>query len=82
RTMLLQLKRLREDSDKSRFDFSSEWIAKEERRMQDANRSEIDIEKTKIDAWTRLRDRYKKDSDEYKKADEQVYQSKKKLVQA
>lgn len=80
RTMLLQLKRLREDSDKSRFEFSSEWIAKEERRMQDANRSEIDIEKTKIDAWTRLRDRYKKDSDEYKKADEQVYQSKKKLI--
>lgn len=82
RTMLLQLKRLREDSAKSRYDFSAEWIAKEERRMQDANRSEIDIEKTKIDAWTRLRDRYKKDSDEYKKADEQVYQAKKKLVQA
>ncbi|MCY9532982.1 phage tail tape measure protein [Paenibacillus alvei] len=82
RTMLLQLKRLREDSAKSRYDFSAEWIGKEERRMQDSYRSEVDIEKMKIDSWTRLRDRYKKDSDEYKKADEQVYQAKKKLVQA
>lgn len=82
RTMLLQVKRLREDSAKSRYDFSTEWINKEERRMQDNVQSEVDISKMKINSWSRVRDKYKKGSDEYKKADEQVYQAKKQLVRA
>lgn len=82
RTMSLQLKRLREDTAKSKYEFSAEWIAKEERRMQDANRSEMEVTKTKLDAWSRLRGRYKKGSEEYKQADEQVYQSRKQLSQA
>jgi len=82
RMMMLQLKRLKEDTVKSRYEVSSEWIRKEERRMQEANQSDVAISQTKLDAWSRLRGRYQKDSEEYKKADEQVYQSRKQLMQA
>ncbi|WP_018755204.1 hypothetical protein [Paenibacillus terrigena] len=82
RTLNLQIKRLNEDTAKSRYDFSSEWIAKEQRRLEDAGKSEEDVAKTKLDAWTRLRDRYGKDTEFYKKADEQVYQARKQLVKA
>lgn len=80
RTMNLQIKRLQEDSVKARYDFSSEWIDKDQRRMEEAGKSEVEMATAKLNAWTRVRDRYKKDSDEYKKADEQVYQSKKELT--
>ncbi|WFR64313.1 hypothetical protein P9222_09140 [Paenibacillus amylolyticus] len=80
RTMNLQIKRLQEDSTKARYDFSSEWIDKDQRRMEEAGKSEVQMATAKLNAWTRVRDRYKKDSDEYKKADEQVYQSKKELT--
>lgn len=82
RTMNLQLKRLHEDTVKSRFDFSAEWITQQERRMEESYKSEVDIAKMKLDAWTRVRDRYKKDTDEYKRADEQMYQARKQLVQS
>jgi TP901 family phage tail tape measure protein len=82
RTLDLQLKRLAEDSAKSRYDFSAEWIAKEERRMEDSAKSEVSIAQTKINAWTRVRDRYKKDSEEYKKADEEIYKARKNLAKA
>lgn len=82
RTMNLQIKRLHEDTAKSRFDFSAEWITQQERRMEDSYKSEVDIAKMKLDAWARVRDRYKKDSDEYKRADEQMYQARKQLAQA
>lgn len=81
RTLDLQLKRLDEDTVKSRFDFSAEWIEKEERRMEESGKSEKEIAQMKLDAWTRVRDRYEKDSDLYKQADEQVYQARKKLTQ-
>jgi hypothetical protein len=80
RTLNLQLKRLGEDSAKSRYDFSSEWITKEERRMEDSGKSEAEIAQMKLDAWTRVRDRYVKDSDLYKQADEQVYRARKDLT--
>lgn len=82
RTMNLQLKRLHEDTVKSRFDFSAEWITQQERRMEESYKSEVDIAKMKLDAWARVRDRYKKDTDEYKRADEQMYQARKQLAQA
>lgn len=82
RSMNLQIKRLNEDTVRSRFEFSSEWIRMEQRRMEDTGKSEEDIAKMKIDAWTRLRDRYSKDSEFYKQANEQIYQSQKQLVQA
>ncbi|MFL1677754.1 hypothetical protein ABTW76_32365, partial [Paenibacillus dendritiformis] len=82
RTMNLQLKRLHEDTAKSRFDFSAEWITQQERRMEESYKSEVDIAKMKLDAWARVRDRYKKDTDEYKRADEQMYQARKQLAQA
>ncbi|WP_405153125.1 phage tail tape measure protein [Paenibacillus sp. FSL K6-0108] len=82
RTLNLQLKRLQEDSVKARYDFSSTWIDKDQRRMEDAGKSEVEMANSKLAAWTRVRDRYKKDSEEYKKADEQVYQARKDLARA
>lgn len=82
RQLNLQIKRLGEDSARSRYEFSTEWISREERRMQDSYKTEEAIAKMKIDAWTRLRDKYKKDSEEYKKSDEQLYQARKQLVRA
>ncbi|WP_434750262.1 phage tail tape measure protein [Paenibacillus amylolyticus] len=82
RTLNLQLKRLQEDSVKARYDFSATWIDKDQRRMEDANKSEVEMATSKLAAWTRVRDRYKKDSEEYKKADEQVYQARKDLAKA
>ncbi|KAA8756528.1 phage tail tape measure protein [Paenibacillus sp. UASWS1643] len=82
RTLNLQLKRLQEDSVKARYDFSSTWIDKDQRRMEDAGKSEVEMANSKLAAWTRVRDRYKKDSEEYKKADEQVYQARKDLAKA
>ncbi|CAM4390973.1 phage tail tape measure protein [Paenibacillus phoenicis] len=81
RTLDLQIKRLNEDTIKSQFDFSAEWIKQEERRMEESGKSESDIAKMKLDAWTRVRDRYAKDSEFYKQADEQVYQARKDLTQ-
>ncbi|KAA8750136.1 phage tail tape measure protein [Paenibacillus sp. UASWS1643] len=82
RTLNLQLKRLQEDSVKSRYDFSMTWIDKEERRMEDSGKSEVAIAEMKISALTRVRDRYKKDSDEYKDVDEALYKARKDLVKA
>lgn len=82
RTLNLQLKRLNEDSVKDRYDFSATWIDKDQRRMEDAGKSEVSMATSKLNAWTRVRDRYKKDSDEYKKADEQVYQARKEVAKA
>ncbi len=82
RTLNLQLKRLQEDSVKSRYDFSITWIDKEERRMEDSGKSEVSIAEMKVAAFTLVRDRYKKDSDQYKTADEKLYQARKELVKA
>lgn len=80
RQLNLQIKRLQEDSIKSRYNFSSEWIGREERRMEDSGKTEIEITHMKIDAWTRVRDRYAKDSEYYKKADDELYRERKNLV--
>lgn len=77
-----QLYRARLELAKAQYAASSEWISKEERRMQDSYRSESEIAEMKIAAWTRVRDRYHKDSEEYKKADEELYRSRKELVRA
>jgi len=82
RTLNLQVKRLSEDSAKSRYDFSAEWIKKEERQMQDSGKSEIAVAEAKLASWTRVLGRYKKDSDEYKQADEEVYKAHKELINA
>ena len=82
RTLDLQLKRLAEDSAKSRYEFSAEWIDKEERRMQDNAKSEVEIAQMKLNKWTQVRNRYKKDSEQYKQADEEVYKAKKELAKA
>ncbi|MGP0583707.1 hypothetical protein [Paenibacillus timonensis] len=80
RQMNLQIKRLQEDSVKSRYDFSAEWIDREERRMEESGKTEIEIAQMKIDAWTRVRDRYAKDSEYYKQADEELYRVRKDLI--
>lgn len=82
RQLNLQLKRLQEDSVRSRYEFSVEWIGKESRRMEESGKTEIEIAQMKLDAWTRVRDRYDKDSEYYKQADEQIYQSRKALISA
>lgn len=80
RQMNLQIKRLQEDSVRSRYDFSAEWIDREERRMEESGKTEIEIAQMKIDAWTRVRDRYAKDSEQYKQADEELYRARKDLI--
>lgn len=80
RTLTLQLKRLGEDSVKSRYDFSATWIDAESKRMEDSGKTELQIAQMKLDSWTRLRDRYSKDSEQYKAADDQVRQSRKEVA--
>ncbi|WP_339292735.1 hypothetical protein MKY48_08700 [Paenibacillus sp. FSL W8-0187] len=77
-----ELIRAREELNKAQYAASSEWISKEERRMQDSYKSETQIAQMKIDSWTRVRDRYHKDSEEYKKADEEVYRARKQLLKS
>jgi hypothetical protein len=76
-----ELYRARKDLLRAQFADSEEWIAKEERRMEEAGKTENEITKMKLAAWTRVRDRYHKDSDEYKRADEEVYRARKSLIQ-
>jgi hypothetical protein len=80
RTLNLQLKRLQEDSAQSQFDFSAEWIAREERRMEESGKTEREIAQMKMDAWTRVRDRYAKDTEMYKRADEELYRARKEFT--
>ncbi|MBU5673250.1 hypothetical protein [Paenibacillus brevis] len=82
RQMNLQIKRLQEDSVRSRYDFSAEWIDREDRRMEESGNTEIEIAQMKIDAWTRVRDRYAEDSEFYKDADDKLYQYRKELISA
>ncbi|KGE20794.1 hypothetical protein [Paenibacillus wynnii] len=82
RTLQLQLKRLSEDSVQSRYDFSATWIDAEERRMEDAGKTELEIAQMKLDSWTRVRNRYAKDSAQYKAADDQAYRARKELAQS
>ena len=63
RSMNLLLKRLQEDTVKSRYDISASWVDAEDRRMEKSGESEIQIAQMKVDAWTRVRDRYDKDSE-------------------
>lgn len=65
---------------RAQYEASSKWITAEERRMEDAGKSETEIAQMELDAWTRVRDRYTKDSDLYAKADEQMYQARKDLT--
>ncbi len=80
RTLTLQVKRLNEDSVKSRYDFSATWIDAESKRMEDSGKTELQIAQMKLDSWTRLRNRYAKDSEQYKAADDQVRQSRKDIA--
>ncbi|MPY20043.1 hypothetical protein [Paenibacillus glucanolyticus] len=77
-----ELIRAREELNKAQYAASSEWISKEERRMQDSYKTESQIAQMKIDSWTRVRDRYHKDSEEYKKADEEMYRARKQLLKS
>jgi hypothetical protein len=69
-----------EQAARDQYEASSKWIDAEERRMEDAGKSESEIAQMKIDAWTRVRSRYTKDSEYYAKADEALYQSRKDLT--
>ncbi|NJJ38394.1 phage tail tape measure protein [Paenibacillus apii] len=82
RNLTLQIKRLQEDSVKSRFDFSTTTIDQELKRMEDAGKSEKDMANQRLYMWTNVRKKHAKDSDEYKKADEEVRQARKDLTQA
>lgn len=82
RELNLQMKRLQEDTTKSNFEASATWIDRQERRMEDSYKSEVQIAQMKVDSWTRLRNKYKKDSEFYKEADEQLYKARKDLTQA
>jgi hypothetical protein len=69
-----------EQAARAQYEASAKWIDAEERRMEDAGKSESEIAQMKIDAWTRVRSRYTKDSEYYAKADEALYQSRKDLT--
>jgi len=55
------------------YETSAEWIEMQTRKMTEAGRSESEITKMQLDAWTRVRNRYDKDSDYYKRADKAMY---------
>lgn len=82
RDMDLLLKRLHEDSAKSRFDISSSWVTAEEKRMQKSQKSEIEIAQMKVDAWTRVRNRYSQDNEYYKDTDDKLVDARKTLISA
>lgn len=82
REMNLLLKRLNEDSAKSRYEISSSWVTAEDKRMQKSGKSEIEIAQMKVDAWSRVRDRYAKDSEYYKDADDKLFDARKALIAA
>ncbi|AWB45272.1 phage tail tape measure protein [Paenibacillus sp. CAA11] len=82
RTLNLQLKRLTEDSVKSRYELSTTWIDKDQRRMEEANKTDVEMAKAKVDAYTRLRSKYAKTSDQFKDADDKLYQARKELTSA
>lgn len=78
----VRIYKLRDQMNKASFDASSEWIEQEERRMTLAGKTEDEITKMKLEAWTRVRNRYMKDSELYKQADTQVYQAKVALMKS
>lgn len=82
REMNLLLKRLHEDSAKSRYEISSSWVTNEDKRMQKSGKSEIEIAQMKVDAWTRVRSRYAQDNEYYKDADDQLVNARKALITA
>ncbi|MBO2942813.1 hypothetical protein JJQ72_02285 [Paenibacillus sp. F411] len=82
RELKLQMKRLQEDSAKSNFEASATWIDRQERKMQDSYKSEVQISQMKVNSWEKVRARYKKDSELYKAADEEVYRARKELAKA
>lgn len=69
-----------EQAARGQYEASAKWIDAEERRMDDAGKSETEIAQMKLDAWTRVRSRYSKDSEYYAKADEQLYQTRKSIT--
>lgn len=82
REMNLLLKRLLEDSAKSRYEISSSWVTSEDKRMQKSGKSEIEIAQMKVDAWTRVRSRYAQDNEYYKDADDKLVNARKTLISA
>jgi TP901 family phage tail tape measure protein len=78
----LQLKRLAEDSAKSRYEFSATWIEREQKTLEDAGKSDVDRATRQLELWTKVRGRYKAGSDEYIAADDKVRESRKSLATA
>lgn len=66
---------LKDEEAKARasYEASAEWIDKQTRKMTEAGRSETDIAKMQLEAWTRVRNRYDKDSDYYNRADKAMF---------
>lgn len=69
-----------EASAKAAYDFSSEWITMEERRLTLKGAKEEEITMMQLAAWARVRDRYEENSELYKRADTEVYNAKISLI--
>lgn len=69
-----------EKAAKAAYDFSAEWIAIEERRLNLKGTSEKEVGTMQLAAWARVRDRYEEDSEFYKRADIEVYNAKMDLI--
>ncbi|MFD2414188.1 hypothetical protein ACFSX3_30480, partial [Paenibacillus rhizoplanae] len=70
-----------EKETKDTYDKRVDLIDKEARRLEDSGAAEADVAAFKVAEWTKLRGQYAKDSEYYEKADEQLYQSRKTLIE-
>lgn len=82
RTMQLQIKRLAEDSLRSNYAFSATFIANDQKRMENAGRTERELANQRLYLWGNVRKKYKADTEQYKAADEEMRKARKDIAQA
>jgi hypothetical protein len=70
-----------EKASKASFDFSSEWIEMEERRMRERGATDLEILTMQLEAWTRVRGRYEENTELYKQADKSMYEARMALLE-
>lgn len=82
RTMLLQIKRLEEDSLRSNYAFSTDFIANDQKRMEKAGKTEREMANQRLYLWGNVRKKYKADTEQYKAADEEMRKARQDIAQA
>jgi TP901 family phage tail tape measure protein len=82
RTMQLQIKRLEEDSLRSNYAFSTDFIANDQKRMEKAGKTEREMANQRLYLWGNVRKKYKADTEQYKAADEEMRKARQDIAQA